>query len=77
MALASSLVTEIVLFIGLFTGYSDVPLSVHTDMVVVARAVAKPDSGLEVRDRVWLKITIPSAFIGSFMIYCLFLTTNC
>lgn len=25
----------------------------------------KPDSGLEIRDRLWLKITIPNAFIGS------------
>ena len=24
-----------------------------------------PDSGLEVRDRLWLKIVIPNAFIGS------------
>ena len=33
-------------------------------MLAVARAMAAPDSGLEVRDRMWLKITIPNAFIG-------------
>lgn len=27
--------------------------------------MARPDSGLEIRDRMWLKITIPNAFIGS------------
>jgi hypothetical protein len=39
-------------------------LSVRTEMPVVVRAMARPDSGLEVRDRMWLKITIPNAFIG-------------
>lgn len=28
--------------------------------------MAAPDSGLEIRDRMWLKITIPNAFIGEF-----------
>ncbi|KAG7257283.1 hypothetical protein CRUP_023537 [Coryphaenoides rupestris] len=40
-------------------------LSIHSDMATVARAMANPQSGLEVRDRMWLKITIPNAFIGS------------
>jgi len=39
-------------------------LSIHSDMTVVIKAMANPESGLEVRDRMWLKITIPSAFIG-------------
>ena len=42
----------------------DRPLTVHTDMVLVARAMSRPDSGLEIRDRLWLKITVPRAFIG-------------
>ena len=33
-------------------------------MATVVRAMAQPDSGLEIRDRMWLKITIPNAFIG-------------
>lgn len=33
-------------------------------MAMVVRAMAHPESGLEIRDRMWLKITIPSAFIG-------------
>jgi len=39
-------------------------MTVHTDMVLVARAMSRPDSGLEIRDRLWLKITVPRAFIG-------------
>ena len=33
-------------------------------MATVAKAMATPESGLEVRDRMWLKITIANAFIG-------------
>uniref|UniRef100_A0AAR2L032 Dishevelled segment polarity protein 2 n=1 Tax=Pygocentrus nattereri TaxID=42514 RepID=A0AAR2L032_PYGNA len=40
-------------------------LSLHSDMASVAKAMASPESGLEVRDRMWLKITIPNAFLGS------------
>nr|CAD7416464.1 unnamed protein product [Timema cristinae]CAD7435140.1 unnamed protein product [Timema monikensis] len=44
--------------------FEDLHLSVNTDMLTIARAMARPDSGLEIRDRMWLKITIPNAFIG-------------
>ncbi|XP_076284818.1 segment polarity protein dishevelled isoform X3 [Lasioglossum baleicum] len=40
-------------------------LTVNTDMPTVVRAMARPDSGLEIRERMWLKITIPNAFIGA------------
>lgn len=40
-------------------------LSVHTPMEAVVQAMQRPDSGLEIRDRMWLKITIPNAFIGT------------
>lgn len=30
----------------------------------MTKAMAAPESGLEVRDRMWLKITIPNAFLG-------------
>ncbi|XP_056138905.1 segment polarity protein dishevelled homolog DVL-3-like [Lampris incognitus] len=43
----------------------DYHLTIHSDMATVAKAMANPASGLEVRDRMWLKITIPNAFIGS------------
>jgi len=45
-------------------GYTDMNLTKNTDMAAVVHAMAQPDSGLEVRDRMWLKITIPQAFIG-------------
>ncbi|XP_060710473.1 segment polarity protein dishevelled homolog DVL-2 [Hemiscyllium ocellatum] len=45
--------------------FDDFNLSIHTDMMSVAKAMASPESGLEVRDRMWLKITIPNAFLGS------------
>lgn len=34
-------------------------------MATIAKAMACPESGLEVRDRMWLKITIANAFIGT------------
>uniref|UniRef100_A0A8C2XAD1 Dishevelled segment polarity protein 3a n=1 Tax=Cyclopterus lumpus TaxID=8103 RepID=A0A8C2XAD1_CYCLU len=37
-----------------------------------AKAMACPESGLEVRDRMWLKITIANAFIGSDVVDWLF-----
>ncbi|CAH2272345.1 segment polarity dishevelled homolog DVL-2 [Pelobates cultripes] len=40
-------------------------LSIHTDLASVVKVMASPESGLEVRDRMWLKITIPNAFLGS------------
>lgn len=44
--------------------FEDLNLTVNTDMATIVRAMAQPDSGLEIRDRMWLKITIPNAFIG-------------
>nr|XP_019966606.1 PREDICTED: segment polarity protein dishevelled homolog DVL-3-like [Paralichthys olivaceus] len=39
--------------------------TIHSDITDVVKAMTNPESGLEVRDRMWLKITIPNAFIGS------------
>ena len=48
-----------------FAGFHDnLNLTVNTDMVTIVKAMAQPDSGLEIRDRMWLKITIANAFIG-------------
>ncbi|KAJ9587323.1 hypothetical protein L9F63_019150, partial [Diploptera punctata] len=44
--------------------FEELQLTVNTDMPTIVRAMARPDSGLEIRDRMWLKITIPNAFIG-------------
>nr|NP_001027754.1 dishevelled homolog [Ciona intestinalis]BAA92183.1 dishevelled homolog [Ciona intestinalis] len=43
----------------------DMPLSTCTDMGAVVKSLKMPDSGLDVKTRMWLKITIPNAFIGS------------
>lgn len=45
-----------------------VKLKIHTPMYTIAKALASPNSGLEVKDRVWLKITIPKSFIGKHLI---------
>jgi len=39
-------------------------LSVNSDVMEIMHAMSAPDSGLEIHDRMWLKITIPNAFIG-------------
>jgi len=33
-------------------------------MDTIVRAMAEPDSGLDIRDRIWLKIPIPRSFLG-------------
>lgn len=53
-------------------GNEHLNLTINTDMETVARAMAAQDSGLDVRDRNWLKITIPNAFIGSDVVDWLF-----
>ena len=47
-------------------------LTIDTDMQTVVKVMSSPDSGLVVRDRMWLKITIPNAFIGSDLVDWLF-----
>merc|ERR1719400_2108890 len=46
-------------------GREEAPLTVQSGMKAICGALQRPGSGLEVRDRLWLKITIPQAFIGS------------
>ncbi|XP_047647007.1 segment polarity protein dishevelled homolog DVL-1 isoform X4 [Phacochoerus africanus] len=41
----------------------EAPLTVKSDMGAVVRVMQLPDSGLEIRDRMWLKITIANAVI--------------
>lgn len=40
-------------------------LTIHSEMSTIVRMMRFPNSGLEIKDRQWLKITIPLAFIGS------------
>ena len=39
-------------------------LTIQSGMKAICSAMQRTDSGLEVRDRMWLKINIPQAFIG-------------
>ncbi|XP_035295210.1 segment polarity protein dishevelled homolog DVL-1 isoform X2 [Cricetulus griseus] len=43
----------------------EAPLTVKSDMSAIVRVMQLPDSGLEIRDRMWLKITIANAVIGA------------
>ncbi|KAG8142312.1 putative Segment polarity protein, partial [Naja naja] len=43
----------------------ETPLTVKTDMATIVKVMQLPDSGLEIRDRMWLKITISNAVIGA------------
>ncbi|KAG5838949.1 hypothetical protein ANANG_G00229150 [Anguilla anguilla] len=46
--------------------FDDLPLSVSkTDMATIVKVMQLPESGLEIRDRMWLKITIANAVIGA------------
>jgi hypothetical protein len=42
----------------------DLNLPINSDMDTIVRAMAEPDSGLDIRDRIWLKIPIPKSFLG-------------
>ena len=45
--------------------FDDLPLSASkTDISTIVKVMQLPDSGLEIRDRMWLKITIGNAVIG-------------
>uniref|UniRef100_A0A8C7CR28 Dishevelled segment polarity protein 1 n=1 Tax=Oncorhynchus kisutch TaxID=8019 RepID=A0A8C7CR28_ONCKI len=46
--------------------FDDLPLSASkTDISTIVKVMQLPDSGLEIRDRMWLKITIGNAVIGA------------
>ncbi|TRY82518.1 hypothetical protein DNTS_013830 [Danionella cerebrum] len=53
--------------------FDDLPLSISkTDMATIVKVMKLPDSGLEIRDRMWLKITISNAVIGADVVDWLF-----
>ena len=41
-------------------------LTIQSGMKAICSSMQRADSGLEVRDRMWLKINIPQAFIGNY-----------
>ncbi|XP_057175415.1 segment polarity protein dishevelled homolog DVL-1 isoform X1 [Triplophysa rosa] len=53
--------------------FDDLPLNVSkTDMATIVKVMQLPDSGIEIRDRMWLKITIANAVIGADVVDWLF-----
>uniref|UniRef100_A0AAR2J5N2 Dishevelled segment polarity protein 1a n=1 Tax=Pygocentrus nattereri TaxID=42514 RepID=A0AAR2J5N2_PYGNA len=57
----------------LYDKCDDLPLSAgKTDMATIVKVMQLPDSGLEIRDRMWLKITIGNAVIGADVVDWLF-----
>lgn len=51
---------------------SQLDLTVDSDMEEIVKAMFSPNSGLDVRDRTWLKLTIPNAVIGADIVDWLF-----
>ncbi|KAG8196080.1 hypothetical protein JTE90_007820 [Oedothorax gibbosus] len=47
-------------------------LTVESDMLSIVKAMTNPESGLEVKDRMWLKLLIPNSFIGADVVDWLF-----
>nr|AID23649.1 dishevelled-1 [Hofstenia miamia] len=47
-------------------------LTVNSDIHAIIRAMQQPGFGLEIKDRMWLKITIPNAFLGHNLVDWLF-----
>lgn len=45
----------------------------QSNLEEIVKAMTKPENGLEIRDRMWLKINIPNAFIGMSFAYYLFI----
>ncbi|KAG1683054.1 Segment polarity protein dishevelled DVL-3 [Nymphon striatum] len=43
--------------------FQEMRLTLKFGMIAIVKSMAAPESGLDVRDRMWLKITIPKAFI--------------
>ena len=41
------------------------PLTKDSGMLVISRKMRQMDSGLEIKDRTWLKLKISNAFLGS------------
>lgn len=42
-------------------------LDIQMEKRKVVQAMALPNSGLDIRDRAWLKIPIPMSFLGNFL----------
>lgn len=50
----------------------DLNLTRNSDMETICRAMQQPHSGLDIRDRLWLKIILKSSFLGSDLVQWLY-----
>lgn len=50
----------------------DLNLTRNSDMETICRAMQQPQSGLDIRDRLWLKIILKSSFLGSDLVHWLY-----
>lgn len=57
-------VTKLTQHIFHVTGFEACSLTKQTELATVVKAMTQGDSGLQICDRMWLKITIPNSFIG-------------
>ena len=48
--------------------FDSLPLTKDSGILAIAQKMRQPDSGLEVKDRTWLKLKISNAFLGSDMV---------
>ena len=50
----------------------DLNLTRNSDMETICRAMQQPQSGLDIRDRLWLKIILKNSFLGSDLVHWLY-----
>ena len=51
-------------------------LTLSAGMFIITRAMASKDSGLDIKDREWLKIPMPKSFLGMYNNLIAFLLYN-
>lgn len=59
------------MFLSILGAFQENSLTVESDMLTIVKAMTNPESGLEVKDRMWLKLLIPNSFIGLCLCYIL------
>lgn len=53
---------------GVPNSFDQLPLTKDSGILAIAKKMRQNDSGLEVKDRTWLKLKISNAFLGSDMV---------
>jgi segment polarity protein dishevelled len=60
------------LFFGQIEYRYDLNLTRNSDMETICRAMQQTQSGLDIRDRLWLKIILKNSFLGSDLVHWLY-----